>query len=82
MSLVSFLAQPSAQDLFANGLPYPISIPAGPPSTAPVIMPPPTTPPYSTPLRFIREPGHIEYCSKLGLGVYDRGKIRLKEIQL
>jgi uncharacterized protein (DUF362 family) len=32
--------------------------------------------------RFIREPGHIEYCSKLGLGVYDRGKIRLKEIQL
>jgi uncharacterized protein (DUF362 family) len=32
--------------------------------------------------RFIREPGHIEYCSKLGLGVYDRGKIQLKEIQL
>jgi uncharacterized protein (DUF362 family) len=32
--------------------------------------------------RFIREPGHIEYCSKLGLGVYDRGKIKLKEIQL
>jgi uncharacterized protein (DUF362 family) len=32
--------------------------------------------------RFIREPGHIEYCSKLGLGLYDRGKIQLKEIQL
>ena len=32
--------------------------------------------------RFIREPGHIEYCSKLGLGVYDRSKIQLKEIQL
>jgi uncharacterized protein (DUF362 family) len=32
--------------------------------------------------RFIREPGHIEYSSKLGLGVYDRGKIQLKEIQL
>src|SRR2546426_2472488 len=33
MSLVSFLAQPSAQDLFANALPYPISIPAGAPDT-------------------------------------------------
>jgi hypothetical protein len=32
--------------------------------------------------RFIREPGHIEYCSKLGLGVYDRSKIQFKEIQL
>jgi uncharacterized protein (DUF362 family) len=32
--------------------------------------------------RFIREPGHIEYCSKLGLGVYDRSKIKIKEIQL
>ncbi|HTM51340.1 MAG TPA: DUF362 domain-containing protein [Bryobacteraceae bacterium] len=32
--------------------------------------------------RFIREPGHIEYASKLGLGVYDRSKIRLKEISL
>ena len=31
---------------------------------------------------FIREPGHIEYCGKLGLGVYDRGRIQLKEIQL
>jgi uncharacterized protein (DUF362 family) len=32
--------------------------------------------------RFIREPGHIEYCAKLGLGVYDKNKIHLKEIQL
>jgi uncharacterized protein (DUF362 family) len=32
--------------------------------------------------RFIRETGHIEYAAKLGLGVYDRGKIQLKEIQL
>jgi uncharacterized protein (DUF362 family) len=32
--------------------------------------------------RFIREPGHIEYSSKLGLGLYDREKIRVKEIQL
>src|SRR6266571_5343301 len=26
--------------------------------------------------RFIREPGHIEYSAKLGLGVYDRGRIQ------
>jgi len=32
--------------------------------------------------RFIREPGHIEYSAKLGLGVYDRSKIQLQEIQL
>ena len=32
--------------------------------------------------RFIREPGHIEYASKLGLGVYDIGQIRKKEIEL
>src|SRR5882724_1162596 len=32
--------------------------------------------------RFIREPGHIEYSAKLGLGVYDRGRIKLQEIQL
>ena len=32
--------------------------------------------------RFIREPGHIEYASKAGLGVYDRAKIRLQEIEL
>jgi uncharacterized protein (DUF362 family) len=31
---------------------------------------------------FIREPGHIEYASAQGLGVYDRGKIRLQEIEL
>jgi uncharacterized protein (DUF362 family) len=32
--------------------------------------------------RFIRETGHIEFAAKLGLGVYDRSKIQLKEIQL
>jgi uncharacterized Fe-S center protein len=32
--------------------------------------------------RFIREPGHIEYAAKLGLGVYEREKIQLREIQL
>jgi uncharacterized protein (DUF362 family) len=32
--------------------------------------------------RFIREPGHIEYASKLGLGVYDIAQIRKKEIEL
>ena len=31
--------------------------------------------------RFIREPGHIEYASKLGLGVYGIEKIRLKSIE-
>jgi uncharacterized protein (DUF362 family) len=30
--------------------------------------------------RFIREPGHIEYASTLGLGVYDTKKIDHKEI--
>lgn len=30
----------------------------------------------------IREPGHVEYASKLGLGVHDLGKIRVKEIEL
>ncbi len=30
--------------------------------------------------RFIREPGHIEYASKLGLGVYDTNKIHHTEI--
>ena len=29
---------------------------------------------------FRREPGHIEYASKLGLGVYDRAKIDLQVI--
>ncbi len=32
--------------------------------------------------RYIREPGHIEYASKLGLGVYDVAKIRVKKIEL
>ena len=32
--------------------------------------------------RFIREPGHIEYASGLGLGVYDAGKIRHTEITI
>jgi len=30
----------------------------------------------------IREPGHVEYASKLGLGVYDLKKIRVKEIEV
>ena len=32
--------------------------------------------------RFIREPGHIEYASKLGLGVYDTAKIHHTEITI
>ena len=32
--------------------------------------------------RFIREPGHIEYASTLGLGVYDIGKIQVRKVQL
>ena len=32
--------------------------------------------------RFVREPGHIEYASTLGLGVYDKTKIRVSEIRL
>ncbi len=32
--------------------------------------------------RFKREPGHIEYAGKLGLGVYDKAKIDLREIRL
>jgi uncharacterized protein (DUF362 family) len=32
--------------------------------------------------RFIREPGHIEYASKLGLGVYDIPRIDSKKITL
>jgi uncharacterized protein (DUF362 family) len=31
---------------------------------------------------FIREPGHVEYASRLGLGVYDRAQIREKVINL
>jgi hypothetical protein len=32
--------------------------------------------------RFIREPGHIEYGATLGLGEYDKARIRLREIEL
>jgi uncharacterized protein (DUF362 family) len=32
--------------------------------------------------RFIREPGHIEYAGRLGLGVYDLQKIQAKKITL
>jgi hypothetical protein len=28
----------------------------------------------------IREPGHVEYASTLGLGVYDRGRIKVQDI--
>jgi len=31
---------------------------------------------------YIREPGHVEYASKLGLGVYDESKIKIKVIDL
>jgi uncharacterized protein (DUF362 family) len=31
---------------------------------------------------YIREPGHVEYAGKLGLGVYDDSKIKLKVIDL
>ena len=30
----------------------------------------------------IREPGHVEYASRLGLGVHDRAKIHVDEIRL
>jgi len=32
--------------------------------------------------RFIREPGHIEYASALGLGIYDVHKIQARKIEL
>jgi hypothetical protein len=32
--------------------------------------------------RFIREPGHIEYASTLGLGVYDIAKIQVRKVDL
>ncbi|MBI3696406.1 MAG: DUF362 domain-containing protein [Acidobacteria bacterium] len=32
--------------------------------------------------RFLREPGHIEYASRLGLGVYDIRKIKVQKIEL
>ena len=31
---------------------------------------------------FIREPGHVEYASRLGLGVYDSAKIREKVLEV
>lgn len=31
---------------------------------------------------FIREPGHVEYASRLGLGVYDANQIKLRVIEL
>ena len=30
----------------------------------------------------IREPGHIEFASKLGLGVYDINSIRVRKIEI
>jgi hypothetical protein len=30
----------------------------------------------------IREPGHVEYASTLGLGVYDRARIRVEEVRV
>jgi hypothetical protein len=30
----------------------------------------------------IREPGHVEFASRLGLGVYDKARIRVQEIQV
>ena len=30
----------------------------------------------------IREPGHVEYASTLGLGVYDRAKIKVEDIRI
>jgi uncharacterized protein (DUF362 family) len=32
--------------------------------------------------RYLREPGHIEYASRLGLGVYDIKKIKVRSIEL
>jgi uncharacterized protein (DUF362 family) len=32
--------------------------------------------------QYIREPGHIEFASKMGLGTYDQSKIRRKDIKL
>jgi uncharacterized protein (DUF362 family) len=31
---------------------------------------------------YIREPGHVEYASKLGLGVFDAARIKAREIEL
>jgi hypothetical protein len=32
--------------------------------------------------RFRREPGHIEYASRLGLGTYDKARIAVAETRL
>jgi hypothetical protein len=32
--------------------------------------------------RYIREPGHIEYAAHLGLGTYDKERIKLAEVRL
>ena len=32
--------------------------------------------------RYIREPGHVEFASTLGLGIYDNAKIKTEEIEL
>jgi hypothetical protein len=32
--------------------------------------------------RFIREPGHVEYASRLGLGIYDISRITLRSVEL
>ena len=32
--------------------------------------------------QFIREPGHVEYAAKLGLGVYDPSQIKVKAVNL
>jgi uncharacterized protein (DUF362 family) len=32
--------------------------------------------------RYIREPGHVQYASRLGLGVFEKTKIKLKAIEL
>jgi uncharacterized protein (DUF362 family) len=31
---------------------------------------------------FIREPGHVEYAARFGLGIFDNEKIRLQEMEL
>jgi hypothetical protein len=31
---------------------------------------------------FVREPGHIEYAANLGLGVYERDKIKVSNIEV
>jgi hypothetical protein len=30
----------------------------------------------------IREPGHVEYASSLGLGVYDLAKIKVQDVKI